>query len=180
MIACLASRVGITMIRAMLLEMLEAERSRVEWGFLDAVILDAYVDKLLQHSELLIRTQGGCCLGLLALYCNNWRSRKAFISLLVVSPEARGRGIALDLLNQACHIARGRRFHCLGIEVSPENRAALAYYSRFGFSPCGVRNGLIAMEISVFLDQEVAGLRPNPQFGSGETVATANSPQPVA
>lgn len=47
------------MTRAMLLEMLEAERSRVESGFLDGVVLDAYVDKLLQHSEILIRSQGG-------------------------------------------------------------------------------------------------------------------------
>ncbi|WP_444989152.1 GNAT family N-acetyltransferase [Halomonas mongoliensis] len=169
---------GRTMTRAMLLEMLEAERSRVESGFLDGVVLDAYVDKLLQHSELLIRSQGGRCLGVLALYCNNWRSRKAFISLLVVSPEARGRGIAVDLLNQACRTVRARDFLCLGIEVSPENRAALACYSRFGFSSCGIRNGLISMEMLMLHDQSVLGSRSGPDLGaqglgsSGELLQT--------
>jgi ribosomal protein S18 acetylase RimI-like enzyme len=170
---------GRAMTRTMMLEMLEAERARVESGFLDGVALDAYVDKLLQHSELLIRTQGGRCLGILALYCNNWRSRRAFISLLVVSPEARGRGLAFDLLNQACRAARARGFLCLGIEVSPENRAALACYSRFGFSPCGIRNGLVSMEMLIHHHQSAPDPRSGADLGAQGVVSTGELLQTV-
>ncbi|MGJ7457416.1 GNAT family N-acetyltransferase [Halomonas sp. RA08-2] len=135
------------MTRIMLLEMLKAERARVIKGFLDGVDLDDYVDKLLNHSEILVRSRGNRCLGILAFYCNDSRSRRAFISLLLVAPEARGHGIAREMLEQVMSITRSRRFHSVGIEVSPDNRLAQSYYHHFGFHACGVRNNLISMEI---------------------------------
>lgn len=141
------------MTRKMLLEMINAERERSKEGFLEGVDLDEYVDKLLTHSEILIRSQGKRCLGVLAFYCNSVLTGRAFISLLLVVPDARRRGIAHDLLDHAIRIARSRGFNSIGIEVSPANLSAQRCYGRFGFKVNGERNGLICQELDIKHDK---------------------------
>lgn len=140
------------MTKTMLLEMLKAERTRVKQDFLEGVDIEQYVDKLLEHSEILVRSRGNRCLGILAFYCNDFRSRRAFISLLLIAPDARSHGIEGEMLEQVMRITRLRRFHRIGIEVSPNDYSAQAYYNRFGFKPCGVRNNLISMEMDISVE----------------------------
>ncbi|MCG3198366.1 MAG: ribosomal protein S18-alanine N-acetyltransferase [Candidatus Omnitrophica bacterium] len=73
-------------------------------------------------------------------YLIAWKSFEDFhIINLAVSPEARGRGIARNLLRHALEWARGARAERSLLEVRSSNAAARALYLSAGFEVVGIR-----------------------------------------
>jgi ribosomal-protein-alanine N-acetyltransferase len=58
---------------------------------------------------------------------------------IAVSPEQRGRGIAISMLEHACAVARGKNAEILALEVRASSQAAIGLYNRSGFTCVGVR-----------------------------------------
>src|SRR6185369_6331692 len=52
---------------------------------------------------------------------------------IAVSPEHRGRGIALVLMEHACAVAREKHADVLALEVRASSAAAIGLYQRTGF-----------------------------------------------
>ncbi|KYH26530.1 mycothiol acetyltransferase [Halalkalicoccus paucihalophilus] len=63
----------------------------------------------------------------------------AVLNELYVAPEHRGTGIADDLMDAACTLARDQDLPLdrLVLDVDPENARAQAFYDRYGFEPWG-------------------------------------------
>ena len=59
---------------------------------------------------------------------------EAEILNLAVTPRARRRGIARQLVEEALHTARSAAAECVFLEVRESNAAARAFYSALGFS----------------------------------------------
>ncbi len=64
---------------------------------------------------------------------------EAEILTLAVAPDARGRGVATDLLSAAIEYAHHAGARAMFLEVGASNIPARALYSRFGFSEVGMR-----------------------------------------
>ena len=60
---------------------------------------------------------------------------------LAIVPRLRGRGLGTRLLSRVLDVARERGVETMFLEVRMSNAAALALYSRFGFSEVGLRRG---------------------------------------
>ena len=58
---------------------------------------------------------------------------------IAVSPDQRGKGIAVALMEAAIARANEKGAEVLALEVRSTNASAIALYERFGFSRCGVR-----------------------------------------
>jgi ribosomal-protein-alanine N-acetyltransferase len=58
---------------------------------------------------------------------------------IAVSPEQRGRGIALALMEHACGVARNMLAEVLALEVRASSAAAIGLYQRTGFRRTGIR-----------------------------------------
>lgn len=58
---------------------------------------------------------------------------------IAVSPEHRGRGIALELMEHACAVAREKHAEVLALEVRASSAAAIGLYQRTGFKRVGIR-----------------------------------------
>jgi ribosomal protein S18 acetylase RimI-like enzyme len=100
--------------------------------FLD-VPLDPYCEKLFQHAEFALSWSRQVCQGFVAYYCNDHATRVAYITMIIVTPEARGTGIGRALVQFVRERARCSGFTYLRLEVGKANTRATAFYKQLGF-----------------------------------------------
>ena len=105
-----------------------------------------YAQKLLDLAEFIICADRGAIQGFIAFYCNDLNSKMAFISFVLVTPEARGQGLARSLVQFVLSRAKSRGFTRCRLEVATKNEAAFALYRQMGFSPLEERAGKYLME----------------------------------
>jgi GNAT superfamily N-acetyltransferase len=89
-------------------------------------------------------------------------ARLGFLDILYIAPEARGSGIAAELVREAASALRDRGAEVLELEVLQSNERARAVYDHWGFSPVELT---LAAPIEVLvrrLDSATGG----PTFGS--------------
>lgn len=115
--------------------------------FVEVEDLNGYLDKLGSRAEILSDTREGRCLGFVAFYANDLQTRRAFITLVLVVPEARGAGLGSALVKGALAICRARGFGSCELEVRQDNVAALATYQSLGFTLAGHHDGKSRLEI---------------------------------
>ncbi|MGJ7458827.1 GNAT family N-acetyltransferase [Halomonas sp. MA07-2] len=124
---------------------LREEHLRPYGDFFHGVDLETYADKLLRNAELLVHYRGSEVLSLAAFYCNDAETLCGFLSLMWVSPEERGSGIACVLLDEIISVMEVRRFHYLKLEVLADNHRAINFYRRQGFEVIDNKNGALIM-----------------------------------
>lgn len=95
------------------------------------VNLDDYVNKIIQHSELVIRADYSGIYGMVVLYANDMTSRRAYVALVGVKNAYRGRGIAKDMVRETIAIAKDKGMTCVGIHSN--NYVAIELYKSLGF-----------------------------------------------
>lgn len=93
------------------------------------------------HCRILIAELGGNLVGYLSIWRRSNLSHAgpaAFVDDLIVSEEARGKGLGTALLQEAMRYAK--EWGCVEIEVStmPENEGAQRLYREMGFEKRGV------------------------------------------
>lgn len=93
-----------------LLKMAEQENILQNNGFLPKSSSGGYWEKLKQKAEFNIHVLGGVSTGFVAFYCNNNVSKEAFISLIMVAYEFRGKKIGSGLVDYVLSISRLRGF----------------------------------------------------------------------
>lgn len=96
--------------------------------------IGAYARKLAAHAHRIEAWDGARLVGLLALYCNDQATRKAFLTSVSVAPSHARRGIGGALLLRALTAARAAGMDVLALETGAGNAAALALYRRHGFT----------------------------------------------
>ena len=104
----------------------------------DLAVIDEALAKLddQEHIAIYVATLDGDVVGFVhvrAVVDYYLQSSQAHVADLVVSPRARGRGIASKLLREAERWAKSREFSQLTIAVFDANLEALELYERRGF-----------------------------------------------
>ncbi|MBT8765795.1 GNAT family N-acetyltransferase [Metapseudomonas boanensis] len=107
--------------------------------------IDAYLSKLEKRAEFYLHYIEGRCVGFVAFYCNHQESQKAFITLVLVHPEVRGRKIATGLVAGVIALARERGFKFCELEVFKNNAIAIKLYRGLGFSICSTKESSYIM-----------------------------------
>lgn len=148
-----------------LVAIMREEHRRPDGDFFPGVDLKAYAEKLLRKAEILVHYRGGKTLGLAAYYCHDVESLTGFLSLLWVSPEARGAGIACALMGQVIGVLEARRFHLLKLEVFAGNHRAISFYRRQGFEVIGSNQGSLIMGLALPRSQAEDGGRRTEETG---------------
>jgi GNAT superfamily N-acetyltransferase len=88
--------------------------------------------------------------------------RVGFLDILYVTPEARGTGVAADLVREAASALRNRGAEVLELEVLQSNERAHGIYERWGFSPVELT---LAAPIDVLV-RRLDAVAGGPTFGS--------------
>ena len=132
-------------IRALILD----EQARQNGCFIEGVDLDQYLAKLGRQSEIVSLTDGDRCRGFIAFYCNNTTTRRAYITLMAVSPTDRRTGLGRSLVSSVLSIAKGRAFRWCGLEIATGNNASLALFQSMGFDVVERRASSNLLEIAL-------------------------------
>lgn len=129
--------------------LVEDELSARQEDFLAISDVDAYVTRLTSLAEILTHYSRGRMIGCVAYYCNDNQTRTAYVSLIIVSPESRGSGLADVLLEQAICWARKNHMEALALEVRKGNKRALHFYESRGFQVKYEEPGIYGLELPV-------------------------------
>lgn len=104
----------------------------------------------------LVAEQGGHLSGLLWAKVDGQDAGRVNLFQVWVAPEARGRGVAAALLDEALGWARSRGTRVVHLGVNSANAGAIRLYERAGFAPIGepylMREGAPHMEQEMRLD----------------------------
>ena len=131
-------------IRSLILD----EQRRQGENFINTVSVECYVSKIEKNAEFICHFASGECIGFVAYYCNDPTSKNAFVTLLLVSPEGRGKGVARGLMKAALCILQSRGFERCSLEVKKNNCAALRFYESLGFISVEERKDSCVMLLS--------------------------------
>lgn len=92
-----------------------------------------YVEKILCNGCIELKEEEGEIQGIVAYYCNDETFTNAFITLVLVSPDKMGKGIAGTLLDQVHDKLSKMEFIKCTLEVAKNNHAAMRLYTRKGY-----------------------------------------------
>ncbi|WP_180134910.1 GNAT family N-acetyltransferase [Acinetobacter sp. YH12070] len=92
-----------------------------------------YFLKIDQNAEFLKHYCDENLAGFIACYCNNYESRRAFISLVLIDKLYRGKGISKKIFSQLFTLLKEKDFKSCSLEVRRDNVNALNLYKSLGF-----------------------------------------------
>lgn len=93
----------------------------------------ALADKFAQYGVFVVASEGISDVGYVAFYCNDFETKTAFISMIIVGYKFQSNGYGRKLLGKALQIARKSGMNVVKLEVNQANRNALNFYYRAGF-----------------------------------------------
>lgn len=95
-----------------------------------------YAKKMAARANNIFLVMGKCDVGHAAYYSNDLQKETAFLTSICVKQEFRRSGLAAILLEEVFHGAIRDGMQQLALEVDVGNRAAVRFYSKYGFSKC--------------------------------------------
>lgn len=113
--------------------MVKTEYSLSGRDFIDVDNVDNYVNKIKNKAELVAHIVEGVCVGFIAFYANDEAKENAFITMVMIRSDMRGRKIAGSLLTAVLENLKSRGFKFCNLEVKENNVNAIKLYERLGF-----------------------------------------------
>jgi ribosomal protein S18 acetylase RimI-like enzyme len=110
------------------------------------VDLATYADKLLRHAARIEAWQDGRLVALVAMYCNDARDRRAFVTSVSVEPSLRGTGLGQRMMARAFERAAAAGMARIALELHGDNHAARRLYEKAGFIGHPAPGNLLVME----------------------------------
>ncbi len=95
--------------------------------------LKEYSKKLLEKATLCFVCEDGKILSLVAGYTENLSENMAFITLVATREEARGRGLAKELVQEFISLCREKNIKAVHLYAVPTNVSAVKMYHKVGF-----------------------------------------------
>lgn len=93
--------------------------------------IEEYVDKISSLAELIVAEDDNGIYGLTVLYCNDMLEKRAYVALVGVLPEYRGKGVARQMMIETIRRAVEKGMCRIGIHTN--NPVALNLYKKLGF-----------------------------------------------
>lgn len=114
------------------IKILLTSHNKDEYGIRIGYDLDEYLNKLYQFANIIPFYSCGVLLGFIAYYSNN-TSGNAFLSMIIIRPEAQGNKIGDILLNASISDLKYKKFNTFSLEVLKVNSRAIKFYRKHGF-----------------------------------------------
>ena len=97
------------------------------------VSFDSYIDKLIEMGEILSIEKDSKIVAAVLFYCNDYRSRNAYISLLGTLPGFEGQGYGTCLIKAAENTSKENGMTSILLDTDKCNLKAIAFYSKCGY-----------------------------------------------
>ena len=113
------------------------------------VELGAYSQKLVSQAERFEAWAGSELVGLVAAYCNDTATGRAFVTSVSVSPRWTGKGLALQLMNECLAHAGALGMTEVRLEVGRMNERAIGLYVKLGFVEVPSSGAMVTMRRAI-------------------------------
>ena len=90
-------------------------------------------DKYAKYAEFIAAYYNQEIAGYIAYYRNDFSSRIAYITMIVVKERYKKKGIATLMLKYVINDCAKNSFNTIRLEVNNENKSAISLYEKFGF-----------------------------------------------
>jgi ribosomal protein S18 acetylase RimI-like enzyme len=94
--------------------------------------VESYVEKLLNNA-IILNYYETTLKGLIAFYANDISNENAFLTLILVDSDSKGKKIGFNLLNTSINFLKNRKFRYYNLEVLKSNISAIDFYEKIGF-----------------------------------------------
>lgn len=131
-------------------DMIREEQKLKGKDFIDVGNLNNYIDKIKNKAELIAHIVEGVCVGFIAFYANDETQENAFITMVMIRSDMRGRKIAGSLLTAVLENLKSRGFKFCNLEVRTNNTNAIKLYENFGFKIKSINSNSIFMFKELF------------------------------
>ena len=119
------------------------------------VEIDDYARKIAASAIRFEAWKDGMLLGLLAVYCKEFKyGTAAYVTNVSVLPAWVGRGIASLLLSQCVEHVLGLGASCIELDVNSENTGAISLYEKHGFVGKSLHGKTMTMCLNLVRDTE--------------------------
>ena len=95
--------------------------------------LNRYFAKIDQDAVFEKKYIDGELAGFIAFYANDYESKQAFITMVLVDERYRRKNVAKELLTHVFAVLKDQGFNQCGLAMRPHNFKALRLYQSFGF-----------------------------------------------
>lgn len=118
------------------------------------VEIENYARKIAANAIRFEAWKDDALLGLLAVYCNEFKCRTAYITSVSVLPAWGGRGIASLLMSQCIEHVTGLAAGRIELDVHSESIGAIRLYEKHGFLGKSLHGKTITMCLNLVRDTE--------------------------
>ena len=95
--------------------------------------INALAKKYYKFAELICACCDDDIIGYVSYYANDNITKTAYISMVVVKKQYRGKGIAKSMIQKVIDDCKNRNFKSIRLEVHKTNYAAIQLYTKLGF-----------------------------------------------
>lgn len=125
--------------------LIKAEQKKQKNRFIETNDLDDYLVKIQNNADFITHYSSGQCAGFVSFYCNDPSRKLAFITLVLIAPEFRGKGLANLLIDYTLEFCKKNGFKKCELEVREDNLAAIKLYQNCGFKVESKNKGKLLM-----------------------------------
>jgi len=115
-------------------ELILQEQNKQNGLFIRNHNVNEYFKKLESNAEFITHYKNSELAGFVAYYCNDPNKNSAFITLVLISDNYRGTGLASSLIQYVVLFCASKGFKQCCLEVLKNNEAAINLYKKLGFS----------------------------------------------
>lgn len=114
--------------------------------------IDKYAEKIYENGKCILCRKNSEMIGIAAFYCNDFKTKSGYITLIGLLPSYQGKGIGKELLKFCCNTMFSCGMCKVKLEVSKSNKTAIKFYEINGFKmvDCS-RGGIIWNTYSIKL-----------------------------
>ncbi len=112
---------------------------------LQVIDLEEYAKKIVLYADIMIASNNNNDIGLIAIYCNDLKSKISFITSIGIDKVYQNHGVASDLLELAIKSAEQKGFQVIKLEVNSKNNNAMKFYKKSGFRQASQNGNIILM-----------------------------------
>ena len=128
--------------------MLELKQSFYSKEVANDSSIEILAKKFCENAEFFIAKQDGKIAGFISFYCNDYFSKTAFISMIIVDEKCQGKGLGKVLMKHAIDYCRTQKMKCLKLEVACSNKNAISFYEKLGFVKSEQKNDSYFYELN--------------------------------
>lgn len=110
----------------------------------------SYYEKIIEKAKFEYFLDNGIIQGFVAYYCNDVENKKGYITMVVVDPSYRNKGVGRTMVSSVLDKLKDKGFLLCELEVGETNTHAHTLYSNLGFFTIGkTENGKFKMRVVI-------------------------------